>query len=224
MSIGFTFLRRSDNQVTLLGGPTANGPAQLRRRVTGSVHRHVRAPCPRAPGAERTAPISSSSSGRSTDARHASIAGSSKATGARRSCSSSLRRRSMCTASICRRVQSRSGTSGPIARTTSTTGSTCAARPSGSTSTSPDQTGIEDARIEWRDPTLDVLATPAGRLDVLDEDELPARSRRGRRARTSTRAKQSILADPRRLTAEIERRSRELYPRVFPRGARGGGR
>ena len=33
---------------------------------------------------------------------------------------------------------------------------------------------IADGRLEWRDLTLDVLATPAGRLDVLDEDELPA--------------------------------------------------
>ena len=33
---------------------------------------------------------------------------------------------------------------------------------------------IDDGRLEWRDLTVDVLATPAGRLEVLDEDELPA--------------------------------------------------
>ena len=37
-----------------------------------------------------------------------------------------------------------------------------------------DRTVIEAERLEWRDLTVDVLAMPAGRLDVLDEDELPA--------------------------------------------------
>ena len=52
-----------------------------------------------------------------------------------------------------------------------------------------DRTVIADGRLEWRDLTLDVLATPAGRLDVLDEDELPrgpgrsdARAHRGSEA------------------------------------------
>jgi uncharacterized protein len=87
-----------------------------------------------------------------------------------------------------------------------------------------DQTVIEAARLEWRDLTLDVLATPAGRLEVLDEDELPPDLDAATRARIEV-AKRSILADPQRLTAEIEARSRALYPRVFPagRGEGGGG-
>ncbi|MES1206475.1 MAG: DUF402 domain-containing protein [Pseudomonadota bacterium] len=37
-----------------------------------------------------------------------------------------------------------------------------------------DQTRIGATHLEWRDLVIDVLATPAGRLEVLDEDELPA--------------------------------------------------
>ena len=88
-----------------------------------------------------------------------------------------------------------------------------------------DQTVIDDARLEWRDLTLDVLATPAGRLEVLDEDELPPDLDATTRARIDE-AKRSILAGPQRLMAELEARSRALFPRVFPgaRGEPGGGR
>jgi hypothetical protein len=85
-----------------------------------------------------------------------------------------------------------------------------------------DQTVIEDARLEWRDLTLDVLATPAGRFEVLDEDELPPDLDAATRARIEE-AKRSILADPGRLIAEVESRSRALYPRVFPAERGGGG-
>jgi len=88
-----------------------------------------------------------------------------------------------------------------------------------------DRTVIEGGRLEWRDLTLDVLATPAGRLEVLDEDELPADLDPTTRARIEE-AKGAILGDPRRLMAEIEARSRALYPRVFPvdpGGAAGAG-
>lgn len=87
-----------------------------------------------------------------------------------------------------------------------------------------DQTVIEAARLEWRDLTIDVLATPAGRVDVLDEDELPPALDAVTRAHLAE-AKRAILADPRGLMAEIEARTRELYPRVFPhgRGREGGG-
>jgi len=37
-----------------------------------------------------------------------------------------------------------------------------------------DRVSIRPDVIEWRDLVIDILATPAGRLDVLDEDELPA--------------------------------------------------
>jgi hypothetical protein len=87
-----------------------------------------------------------------------------------------------------------------------------------------DRTVIEASQLEWRDLTLDVLVTPAGRLEVLDEDELPPDLDAATRAHIEE-AKQSILADPRRLMAEIDARSRALYPRVFPAGhvGRGGG-
>jgi Protein of unknown function (DUF402) len=77
-----------------------------------------------------------------------------------------------------------------------------------------DSTVISDGRVEWRDLTLDVLATPAGRLEVLDEDELPADLDEVLRARIA-QAKDSILSDPRRIMAEVAQRSRALYPRVF---------
>ena len=78
-----------------------------------------------------------------------------------------------------------------------------------------DDTVIGDGRLEWRDLTLDVLATPAGRLEVLDEDELPALLDAATRAHIAA-AKRAILSDPRQLMAEIEERSRAVYPRVFP--------
>jgi predicted RNA-binding protein associated with RNAse of E/G family len=37
-----------------------------------------------------------------------------------------------------------------------------------------DVTGLSGAILEWRDLAVDVLATPDGRVEVLDEDELPA--------------------------------------------------
>jgi len=77
----------------------------------------------------------------------------------------------------------------------------------------------QDGRLEWRDLTLDVLATPAGRLDVLDEHELPKDLDPVLRTRIAA-GKQAILTDPRQVMADIEERSRALYPRVFPRGTR----
>jgi Protein of unknown function (DUF402) len=78
-----------------------------------------------------------------------------------------------------------------------------------------DGTTIRDGYLEWRDLTLDVLAMPSGRLEVLDQDELPADLDPDLRARID-QAKDSILSDPRRVMAEVEQRSRALYPRVFP--------
>jgi Protein of unknown function (DUF402) len=82
-----------------------------------------------------------------------------------------------------------------------------------------DSTVIGDGRLEWRDLTLDVLATPAGRLDVLDEHELPRDLDPVLRTRIAA-GKQAILTDPRQVMADIEERSRALYPRVFPGGTR----
>ena len=86
-----------------------------------------------------------------------------------------------------------------------------------------DQTVIDLARLEWRDLTIDVLATPAGRVDVLDEDELPPELDAVTRAHIAE-GKRAILTDPRALMAEIEARTRELFPRAFPRGRESGGR
>jgi hypothetical protein len=83
-----------------------------------------------------------------------------------------------------------------------------------------DQTVLDGGRLEWRDLTLDVLATPAGRLEVLDEDELPPDLDQATRARIE-QAKRAVLADPHALMEEIERHSRALYPRVFPLARRG---
>jgi len=80
-----------------------------------------------------------------------------------------------------------------------------------------DGTVIGDGQLEWRDLTLDVLATPSGRLDVLDEDELPRDLDAAARAHIAT-GKQAILSDSRQLMAEIEERSRAVHGRVFPRG------
>jgi hypothetical protein len=84
-----------------------------------------------------------------------------------------------------------------------------------------DGTTIGDGRLEWRDLTLDVLATPAGRLDVLDEDELPKDLDPAARGHIAA-GRRAILSDPRQLMAEIEERSRAVYPRVFPHGMQPG--
>jgi len=70
-----------------------------------------------------------------------------------------------------------------------------------------DQTRIAAGVIEWRDLTVDVLALPAGRLDVLDEHELPAQLAPDVAAHieAGTRA---ILDAPAAVLAEIEATSR----------------
>jgi len=78
-----------------------------------------------------------------------------------------------------------------------------------------DQTRIGPAQLEWRDLVVDVLATPAGRLDVLDEDELPA-SLAPDVAEHLAAGKAAILDAPAAVIAEIEAASRALYPLVFP--------
>jgi len=77
-----------------------------------------------------------------------------------------------------------------------------------------DETVIGDGRIEWRDLTLDVLALPSGRIEVLDEDELPSDLDATTRAHIGE-GRQAILADPLSLMDEIERRSNALAGRVF---------
>ena len=78
-----------------------------------------------------------------------------------------------------------------------------------------DRTEIADGRVTWRDLVIDVLATPAGRLAVLDEDELPAVVE-PEAADHIAAGKAAILRDPAALLAEIEAASRALHPLVFP--------
>jgi hypothetical protein len=81
-----------------------------------------------------------------------------------------------------------------------------------------DETRLSPGRLEWRDLAIDVLATPAGRLEVLDEHELPPDLDPALRARVEA-GLAAILADPAAVMAEIEARSRALWPLAFPDAA-----
>jgi hypothetical protein len=78
-----------------------------------------------------------------------------------------------------------------------------------------DQTSIGVRIIEWRDLVVDVLALPGGRLDVLDEDELPAALAPDVAARIAA-GKRAILDAPAAVLAEIQMASRAALPP--PRG------
>jgi predicted RNA-binding protein associated with RNAse of E/G family len=77
-----------------------------------------------------------------------------------------------------------------------------------------DQTQIGPEQLAWRDLVVDVLATPEGRLEVLDEDELPA-ALAPDVAEHLAAGKAAILDAPKAVIAEIEAASRALYPLVF---------
>ena len=74
-----------------------------------------------------------------------------------------------------------------------------------------DQTRVGPGIIEWRDLIVDVLALPGGRLDVLDEDELPAVLAPEIAAHIAA-GKQAILTAPAAVMAEIEAASRAALP------------
>jgi Protein of unknown function (DUF402) len=78
-----------------------------------------------------------------------------------------------------------------------------------------DRTRIAPAELEWRDLVIDVLATSAGRLDVLDEHELPEVLDPEAAAHIAD-GKAAILRAPARVMAEIETASRSLFQLVFP--------
>lgn len=78
-----------------------------------------------------------------------------------------------------------------------------------------DRTRLGEAELAWRDLVIDVLATPAGRLDVLDEDELPVVVDPEAAAHIAA-GKAAILDAPARVMAEIEAASRALFPLAFP--------
>jgi len=78
-----------------------------------------------------------------------------------------------------------------------------------------DRTRIAETELAWRDLVIDVLATPAGRLDLLDEDELPAVVEPEAAAHIAA-GKAAILGAPAVVMAEIEAASRALFSLVFP--------
>jgi predicted RNA-binding protein associated with RNAse of E/G family len=77
-----------------------------------------------------------------------------------------------------------------------------------------DRVSIGPEVIDWRDLIVDVLATPDGRLEVLDEDELPAQLDADVAAHIEI-GKASILRAPAAVTAEIEAASRALFGSAF---------
>jgi len=74
-----------------------------------------------------------------------------------------------------------------------------------------DRTSWTGDRLDWRDLTVDVLATPAGRLDVLDEDELPAELDPEARAHIDA-GKAALLAATADVLGEVEAASRAVLP------------
>jgi predicted RNA-binding protein associated with RNAse of E/G family len=77
-----------------------------------------------------------------------------------------------------------------------------------------DETRIGAGVIEWRDLIVDVLAIPGSRLDVLDEDELPAKLPPDIATHIAA-GKRAILAGPAAVLAEIEAGSRAVLPRAM---------
>jgi hypothetical protein len=77
-----------------------------------------------------------------------------------------------------------------------------------------DGTRIEPGRIEWRDLVIDVIALPDGRVDVLDEHELPPEPPADVCACIDA-ARAALLGDTPAVMAEIEAASRALAHLVF---------
>jgi protein associated with RNAse G/E len=72
---------------------------------------------------------------------------------------------------------------------------------------------LDENELEWRDLAVDVLATPAGRVDVLDEDELPPDLSPATRAYIDA-ARDTILRGLAQLTQDAERDSRQILRRL----------
>lgn len=81
-----------------------------------------------------------------------------------------------------------------------------------------DATDVAGDVLRWRDLAVDLLLTPDGRTQVLDEDEVPADTGPDDRARIAA-ARARALADADRLRVEIESAAVLLWPRAFA-GAR----
>jgi hypothetical protein len=75
-----------------------------------------------------------------------------------------------------------------------------------------DQTRIEPGVIDWRDLVVDVLALPGGRLDVLDEHDLPAEVPPDVAAHIAA-GTAAILGAPSAVMAEIDAASRAALAR-----------
>jgi predicted RNA-binding protein associated with RNAse of E/G family len=68
---------------------------------------------------------------------------------------------------------------------------------------------VGDAVVAWRDLIVDVVVTPDGKIDILDEDELPPDLPAEHRG-TIARALEQIVTNPKRLVAEVERETRQV--------------
>jgi hypothetical protein len=77
-----------------------------------------------------------------------------------------------------------------------------------------DRTSWTAQRLDWRDLAVDVLAMPGGRLEVLDEDELPPDLPADARAHVDA-GKAALLGATANVLAEVEVASRALLPLAF---------
>ncbi|HEV2283297.1 MAG TPA: DUF402 domain-containing protein [bacterium] len=67
-------------------------------------------------------------------------------------------------------------------------------------------------RLEWEDLEVDVLVTPDGRVQILDEDAVPASA--AARLPEIARARERVFADWRDVSADVERASRAAAARA----------
>lgn len=72
---------------------------------------------------------------------------------------------------------------------------------------------LEAGVLEWHDYAVDILATPDGRVQVLDEDELPNDMNLKLRAHVQ-HARDRILGELPELIRKAERRSKDVLARV----------
>lgn len=78
-----------------------------------------------------------------------------------------------------------------------------------------DITRFETATLEWHDLAVDILATPDGRIEVLDEDELPPGLDHERRRYIET-ARDEVLRDLATLIRTSEHESAKALDRLAP--------
>jgi predicted RNA-binding protein associated with RNAse of E/G family len=68
---------------------------------------------------------------------------------------------------------------------------------------------VSETTVAWRDLIVDVIVAPDGRIDILDEDEVPPDLPSDHR-RTIAHALEQIVTNPKRLVKEIEQETRSL--------------